>query len=115
MDTPEEPRDLLAARIRRLEARIEELAGQVTTTGEELGRATAHLDALVDLVGRLGRVVDVQGTAIHGEEAQLERKVGTIEERVGALTNRLAEVVGSLERIGEQLAKVLAGRDGPAR
>jgi hypothetical protein len=112
MASPEEPRDLLAARIRRLEARIEQLSGQMLASDEQLGRATGQLDTLVDLVGRLGRVVDVQGSAIHGEEVQLERKVGSIEDRVRGLAERLTEVVERLERMSGVIAEAL-GRSGP--
>lgn len=108
-----EPRDLLAERIRRLERRIEEMAGEITATSEQVGRAAAHLDGLVDLVGRLGRVVDVQGSTLSGEESQLERKVGSIEDRVRALAGGLEEALGRLERIGTRLEEALS-RPGPA-
>lgn len=92
-----EPRDLLAERIRRLEARIAAMGDEVTATRGEVARATAHLDTLVDLVGRLGRVVDVQGSTLHGEEEQLERKVEGVRSRVESLADGLAAAVERLE------------------
>jgi DNA anti-recombination protein RmuC len=105
---PSEPRDLLAERIRRLERRIDEMAGEVAATGAQLGRAAGQLDSLVDLVGRLGRVVDVQGSALHGDESQLERKVGSIEDRVRGLADTLGNVVERLEGMSGVIADALA-------
>ena len=102
MDT-DQPRDLLAERIRRLEARIAELGDQVSSTRVEVERATRHLDALVDLVGRLGRVVDVQGSALHVDENQLERKVDSIDGRVAQLADGLADVTTRLRGIANEL------------
>lgn len=100
---PEQPRDLLAERIRRLEARIAELGGQVSTTQAEVERASQHLDTLVDLVGRLGRVVDAQGSTLYGEEHQLERKVDSIDGRVAHLADGLSELAARLRGITTQL------------
>jgi hypothetical protein len=110
---PAEPRDLLAERIRRLERRIDEMAGEIAATGAQLGRAAAQLDSLVDLVGRLGRVVDVQGSALHGDESQLERKVGSIEERVRGLGDTLGTVVERLEGVSGEIAAALGQRRDP--
>lgn len=107
---PNEPRDLLAERIRRLEARIGELDATLAHTGEGLARVTGRLDALVDLVGRLGRVIDVQGTTLHGGETQLEQRVGSIAERVDAIGGSLAEVLDGLARIQRRLGRA-AGDD----
>jgi len=110
---PNEPRDLLAERIRRLERRIDEMSGEVAATGAQLGRAATQLDSLVDLVGRLSRVVDVQGTALSGDESQLERKVGSIEDRVRGLADTLTDVVDRLEGMSGTIADALApGRRG---
>lgn len=108
-----EPRDLLAERIRRLERRIDEMAGEVAATGAQLGRAATQLDSLVDLVGRLGRVVDVQGTSLHGDESQLERKVGSIEDRVRGLAENLSDVIARLEGMSGTIAKALGQRREP--
>ena len=105
-----EPRDLLAERIRRLERRIDEMSGEVAATGAQLGRAATQLDSLVDIVGRLSRVVDVQGTALHGDETQLERKVGSIEDRVRGLADTLTQVVERLEGMSGAIADALGRR-----
>lgn len=105
-----EPRDLLAERIRRLERRIDEMAGEVAATGAQLGRAATQLDSLVDIVGRLSRVVDVQGSTLHGDETQLERKVGSIEDRVRGLADTLTQVVDRLEGMSGAIASALADR-----
>jgi len=84
------------------------MAGEVAATGAQLGRAAGQLDSLVDLVGRLGRVVDVQGTALHGDESQLERKVGSIEDRVRGLADTLGNVVERLEGMSGVIADALA-------
>jgi ABC-type transporter Mla subunit MlaD len=105
-----EPRDLLAERIRRLERRIDEMAGEVAATGAQLGRAATQLDSLVDIVGRLSRVVDVQGATLHGDETQLERKVGSIEDRVRGLADTLTQVVERLEGMSGALATALGER-----
>jgi hypothetical protein len=97
MGTSQEPRDLLAERIRRLEARIGELGSELHATRSQLERATTHLDALVDLVGRLGRIVDVQGDALSGDEGLLERKVDSLGRRVDGLADRLGDAVSRLE------------------
>jgi hypothetical protein len=110
---PSEPRDLLAERIRRLERRIDEMAGEVAATGAQLGRAATQLDSLVDLVGRLGRVVDVQGTALHGDESQLERKVGSIDDRVRGLADNLTDVIERLEGMSGVIATALGQRRAP--
>jgi hypothetical protein len=109
---PAEPRDLLAERIRRLERRIDEMSGEVAATGAQLGRAATQLDSLVDLVGRLSRVVDVQGSTLHGDESQLERKVGSIEDRVRGLAETLVDVVGRLEGMSGAIADALAKSRG---
>jgi len=106
-----EPRDLLAERIRRLERRIDEMSGEVAATGAQLGRAATQLDSLVDIVGRLSRVVDVQGTTLHGDETQLERKVGSIEDRVRDLADTLTQVVERLEGMRGAIADALARRE----
>lgn len=93
----EEPRDLLAERIRRLEARIGELGDAIDRTRTQVERATGHLDTLVDLVGRLGRVVDVQGSALHVEEDRLARRVDGVQGRVESLADGLADAVSRLE------------------
>lgn len=108
MGDTSEPRDLLAERIRRLERRIDEMSGEVAATGAQLGRAASQLDSLVDLVGRLSRVVDVQGTVLHVDESQLERKVGSIEDRVRGLADTLTDVVGRLEGMSGVIADALA-------
>ena len=108
---PPEPRDLLAERLRRLEARVAEIGATLTHANDDLGKAVERLDSLVDLVGRLGRVIDVQGTALHGDETQLERKVGVVAERVELLGGHLADVLGHLERIRQRLDRAL-GEDG---
>lgn len=100
-----EPRDLLAERIRRLETRIAEMGEQVSAARGEVARATAHLDTLVDLVGRLGRIVDVQGSALHGEEALLERRVEGVSDRVESLAEGLAAAVERLEATVRTLAE----------
>lgn len=110
---PSEPRDLLAERIRRLERRIDEMSGEVAATGAQLGRAATQLDSLVDLVGRLSRVVDVQGTVLHVDETQLERKVGSIEDRVRGLADTLTDVVERLEGMSGAIAEALAPQRGP--
>jgi hypothetical protein len=110
---PSEPRDLLAERIRRLERRIDEMSGEVAATGAQLGRAAGQLDSLVDLVGRLGRVVDVQGTSLHGDESQLERKVGSIEDRVRRLAGSLEDVLERLESMSGALTVALGERRSP--
>ncbi|HEY8516539.1 MAG TPA: hypothetical protein VIS07_13590 [Candidatus Binatia bacterium] len=121
MSRAEEPRDLLAERIRRLERRIEELAADLTSTATQISRTSANVDSLVDLVGRLGRVVDVQGTVLSGEESELERKVDAVQESVRELASGLAEVVERLERIGGALTTALdprrsePGESGPSR
>ena len=106
-----EPRDLLAERIRRLERRIDEMSGEVAATGAQLVRAATQLDSLVDIVGRLSRVVDVQGTTLHGDETQLERKVGSIEDRVRDLADTLTQVVERLEGMRGAIADALARRE----
>jgi hypothetical protein len=107
MDRADEPRDLLAERIRRLERRIDEMAGELAATRVQVAHASGHLDTLVDLVGRLGRVVDVQGTALSGDESALERKVGSIEDSVSGLASGLAEVVVRLERLAGEIEAAL--------
>ena len=92
-----ETRDLLAERIRRLETRISELGNQVASTGENVQRALRQLDALVSLIGRLGRVVDVQGRILQGDEDQLERKVGEVERRMLELAGGLTAVRSRLD------------------
>ena len=115
MGEPSEPRDLLAERIRRLERRIDEMSGEVAATGAQLGRAASQLDSLVDLVGRLSRVVDVQGTTLHVDESQLERKVGSIEDRVRGLADTLTEVVDRLQGMSGAIDDALAARPKPGR
>ena len=109
-----EPRDLLAERIRRLERRIDEMSGEVAATGALLGRAATQLDSLVDIVGRLSRVVDVQGSTLHGDETQLERKVGSIEDRVRGLADTLTQVVERLEGMSGAIADALGRRGSPS-
>jgi uncharacterized coiled-coil protein SlyX len=111
---PPEPRDLLAERLRRLEARVAEMGATLTHANDDLAKAVERLDSLVDLVGRLGRVIDVQGTALHGDETQLERKVGMVAERVEVLGDNLAEVLSHLDRIRQRLDRVL-GEDRNGR
>lgn len=103
MVSPAEPRDLLAERIRRLEARLVAVGEDLVATRRDLGQATALLDALVDLVGRLTRVVDVQGTSLHGEETVLERKVGSLEGRITELVGSLSVALEHLEAIHARL------------
>ena len=88
------------------------MAGEVAATGAQLGRAATQLDSLVDLVGRLGRVVDVQGTALHGDESQLERKVGSIEDRVRGLAGTLENVIERLEGMSGAISDALGQRRG---
>lgn len=107
MASDTEPRDLLAERIRRLEARVAEMSDALAATGGQVAKATSHLDALVDLVGRLSRVVDAQGTSLSGEETALERKVGSIEGRVTDLVGGLAAVVGELGALGARIERLL--------
>ena len=57
MENDKEPRDLLAERIRRLEARIGALGEELSSTRSQVERATSHLDTLVDLVERLEAIV----------------------------------------------------------
>ena len=106
MPTTNEPRDLLAERIRRLEAGLADLTEEIVGTRAQVRHAAAHLDTLVDLVGRLSRVVDVQGSSIPVEESDLEKKVGSIEGRVEELVAVLATVVDRLEAIGSRLGDV---------
>ncbi|MFM7143223.1 MAG: hypothetical protein ACKO2K_15055 [Alphaproteobacteria bacterium] len=106
----EEPRDLLAERIRRLEARIGELGDSIDRTRAQVERATVHLDTLVDLVGRLGRVVDVQGSALHVEEDRLARRVDGVQGRVESLADGLADAVSRLESAIRAIEP--AGNDG---
>jgi hypothetical protein len=73
-------------------------------------RAATQLDSLVDIVGRLSRVVDVQGATLHGDETQLERKVGSIEDRVRGLADTLTQVVERLEGMSGALATALGER-----
>ena len=103
-----EPRDLLAERIRRLESRIGDLGEAIAQTRAQVERASGHLDALVDLVGRLGRVVDVQGSALHGEEVHLARRVDSVQGRVESLADGLADAVTRLE-------SALRTLEGPVR
>ncbi|MEW6271569.1 MAG: hypothetical protein AB1689_19985 [Thermodesulfobacteriota bacterium] len=110
MGEVEEPRDLLAERIRRLERRIEEMAGNLTSASSQIARTSANVDSLVDLVGRLGRVVDVQGTVLSGEESDLERRLGSVQESVHDLASGLADVVERLERISGEIASALGAR-----
>ncbi|HZR84133.1 MAG TPA: hypothetical protein VFD92_23755 [Candidatus Binatia bacterium] len=107
-----ETRDLLAERIRRLEARVGEMSDAVAAAQGEIARATGQLDALVDLVGRLSRVVDVQGDSLQGDESALERKVGSLESRVATLVDGLGAVVHRLEGLGARIADAL---ERPAR
>lgn len=111
----EEPRDLLAERIRRLEARIADLGAAIDGTRSQVERATVHLDALVDLVGRLGRVVDVQGSALHVEEDRLARRVDGVQGRVESLADGLADAVSRLEAAIRALDDPGGPRDRPAK
>jgi len=104
---PPEPRDLLAERLRRLEARVAEMGTTLAHANDDLAKAIGRLDSLVDLVGRLGRVIDVQGTALHGDETRLERKVGVVAERVAVLGDDLVAVLGHLDRIRQRLDRAL--------
>jgi hypothetical protein len=103
----EEPRDLLAERIRRLEARVAQMSDSLAEAQGEIRRASGRLDTLVDLVGRLSRVVDVQGDSLSGEESALERKVGTIEGRVSGLVDGLGSVVERLEALSSRIEQAL--------
>ena len=114
-DAKEEPRDLLAERIRRLEARIADLGAAIDGTRSQVERATVHLDALVDLVGRLGRVVDVQGSALHVEEDRLARRVDGVQGRVESLADGLADAVSRLESAIRALDGPGGPRDRPAK
>src|SRR6185369_12491241 len=49
--------------------------------------------------GRLGRVVDVQGDTLSGDEGVLERKVDSLGERVDGLAGRLGDAVARLDPI----------------
>ena len=102
-----ETRDLLAERIRRLEKQVAESNQRLVETGQKLDRAALQLDTLVDLVGRLGRVVDVQGETLHDDENQLEEKVGAIELRISDLTSGLRAVMSRLEAIGAEITTSL--------
>jgi hypothetical protein len=84
-----------------------EMGSALAKTSEDLARAVGRLDSLVDLVGRLGRVIDAQGTSLHGDETALERRVGQVAERVDVLGGDLAEVLGRLESIRERLDRAL--------
>jgi len=101
------PRDLLAERIRRLESQLAETNRRLGDTGQRLEHSSAQIETLVDLVGRLGRVVDVQGTALGGDEDQLERKVAAIEAQMAALANGLSAVIAKLEGLNAQLGAAL--------
>jgi uncharacterized membrane protein YccC len=101
------PRDLLAERIRRLEKQIADSDRHLGETSQRLSRVTEQVDALVDLVGRLGRVVDVQGTTLHGGEDHLEHKVAAMEGQMSSLADGLSSVVGRLEGLHGEIAEVL--------
>jgi hypothetical protein len=107
MASDAEPRDLLAERIRRLEGRIADLSDELIATRGQMQRAGTQLDTLVDLVGRLSRVVDVQGTTLHGDENALGRKVDSVEERVGELAGGLSAVIRQLEAIRAEIERAV--------
>lgn len=95
-------RDLLAERIRRLEQRVGELGERVGATGEHVEHATRQLDALIGLVGRLSRIIDVQGDNLQGEEGQLERKVDLMDDRVADLARDLHAIATRLDGLGKK-------------
>ena len=82
--------------------------GAMAAPGTPVREAEDALTALVDLVGRLGRVVDVQGSALHGEEAHLARRVDSVQGRVESLADGLADAVTRLE-------SALRTLEGPVR
>jgi hypothetical protein len=96
---PSQPRDLLAERIRRLEARITELGDRIGRTGDHVDRAGQQLEALIGIVGRLGRVVDVQGDSLADDESHLERKVGVLETRLTELSRGVLALAARLENL----------------
>jgi hypothetical protein len=100
-------RDLLAERIRRLESQLAETNRRLGDTNLRLDQSSTQIQTLVDLVGRLGRVVDVQGTALVGDEDQLERKVAAIEAQMSALAGGLSTVIAKLEGLNAQIVSAL--------
>ena len=99
MSRPSQPRDLLAERIRRLEGRITELGDRIGSTGDHVDRAGQLLEALIGIVGRLGRVVDVQGDSLADDESQLERKVGVLETRLAELSRCVLALAARMESL----------------
>lgn len=97
------PRDLLAERLRRLEKAVAAVAEDVAETTTKLDAATDTLATLVDLVGRLGHVVDAQGTTLHGDEDQLETRMGVVETDVSHLSRDLGALVARFEALARLL------------
>ena len=97
MPRDDEPRDLLAERIQRLEKQISELSDQVGSTAKNVERAGKQLDAIIGLVGRLSLVVDVQGDSLQGDDDQREQKIGRMERRVQDLSRGLRSIASRLD------------------
>ena len=93
------PRDLLAERLRRLEKAVAAVAEQVAETTTKLDAATDTLATLVDLVGRLGHVVDAQGTTLHVDEGELASRVGGVERDVSQLSRELGALLARFETL----------------
>ena len=110
MPGPTQPRDLLAERIRRLESRISELGDRIGTTGDHVDRAGQQLDALIGIVGRLGRVVDVQGDSLADDENHLEQKVGALEMRLSELARGVLALAAQMEALDPEAGPSKVGR-----